>query len=40
MQDYDLSLSPALTQLPPKLGYLSMREGTYLDFRRKIARYG
>lgn len=40
MQDYDLLLTPALTQLPPKLGYLSMREGTYLDFRRKIARYG
>ncbi|OZI29829.1 amidase [Bordetella genomosp. 10] len=40
MQDYDIILTPSLTQLPPKLGYLTMQEGTFMELRRKVGRYG
>ena len=40
MEGYDAILSPSLTQLPLKLGELSTAEGSFLDFRRKVATYG
>lgn len=38
MTGYDYSLTPTLTQLPAKLGYLSM-DDDFRSFRRKIANY-
>lgn len=40
MEGYDAILSPSLTQLPLKLGELSTAQGSFLDFRRKVATYG
>lgn len=39
MTDFDLILTPSLTQLPVKLGYLSMQEGGFLELRKKVSRY-
>ncbi|SDR43677.1 amidase [Burkholderia orbicola] len=40
MEGYDIVISPTLTQLPLKLGTLSMRTRSFLDFRIQVARYG
>jgi amidase len=39
MEDFDLLLTPSLTQLPVKLGYLSMQEGSFIELRKKVSRY-
>ncbi|MCD0505937.1 amidase, partial [Bordetella petrii] len=39
MEDFDLVLAPALTELPVKLGELSMRRGSFLDLRQRVSRY-
>lgn len=39
MSDFDLILTPALTQLPVKLGVLSMQQGSFLDLRKQVSRY-
>lgn len=40
LQDYDIVLSPSLTQLPLQLGVLSTRGVSFMDFRRQVGRYG
>ncbi|MDM9560975.1 amidase [Bordetella petrii] len=39
MQEFDLVLAPALTELPVKLGELSMQRGTFLELRHRVSRY-
>lgn len=39
MEDFDLVLAPALTELPLKLGELSMQRGTFMDLRKRVSRY-
>lgn len=39
MEDFDLILTPALTQLPVKLGELSMQSSGFLELRTKVSRY-
>ncbi len=40
MEDIDVILTPTLTQLPPKLGELSVRQGSFMAFREKVSHYG
>lgn len=39
MSDFDLILTPALTELPVKLGELSTQRGEFLDLRKRVSRY-
>lgn len=39
LQQYDIVLTPALTQLPARLGDLSMRIPSFTEFRRNVSRY-
>lgn len=39
MEDFDLILTPALTELPVKLGELSTQRGEFLDLRKRVSRY-
>lgn len=39
MDDFDLILTPALTELPVKLGELSTQRGEFLDLRKRVSRY-
>lgn len=40
MRDFDVIVSPSLTQLPVKLGVLSTQNISFMDFRRQVAKYG